>query len=98
MKLNLARLASIKTTLEAVAQFDDLIEYYSHDLPGPAYLTVKRRDAVDMDIQIDRKLMLELIKTQRDQYIKHLEDRFDGFEYDPDAKWTGDEKAVDQVA
>jgi hypothetical protein len=36
--------------------------------------------------------MVETFKAQIASYVKHLEERFDGFEYDPEAKWTGDEK------
>ena len=88
MKLNLARLNSIAITLEAIEKMERLIEIYSEDKPGPAYLLVN--DSVEL--QIDRKLMVETLKAQIASYVKHLEERFDGFEYDPDAKWTGDEK------
>lgn len=88
MKLNLARLNSIAITLEAIEKMERLIEIYSEDKPGPAYLLAY--DSVEL--QIDRKLMVETLKAQIASYVKHLEERFDGFEYDPEAKWTGDEK------
>lgn len=90
MKLNLARLNSIAITLEAIEKMERLIEIYSEDKPGPAYLLAKRVGDDSVELQIDRKLMVETLKAQIASYVKHLEERFDGFEYDPDAKWNGD--------
>jgi len=92
MKLNLARLNSISITLEAIEKMEHLIEVYSEDKPGPAYLLAKPVGHSNVDLQIDRKLIVEVLKAQIMSHVKHLEERFDGFEYDPEAKWTGDEK------
>jgi len=92
MKLNLARLNSIAITLDAIEKMERLIYIYSEDKPGPAYLLAKPVGQSSVELQIDRKLMVETLKAQIMSHVKHLEERFEGFEYDPEAKWHGDEK------
>jgi len=89
VKLNLARLRSIKTTMEAIEKIQKLIDFYSEDKAGPAYVTCKNVGHEHIDIQIDRKIMVKTLTEQMNQYILNIEDRY-GFEYDPDADWFGD--------
>ena len=92
MKLNIYRLESIAITLKAIDVIEKAMEWYADTSKvGPAYMTV--RDPVsgeNVELQIDRQEFLELMKSRKEKYIKHLEERFDGFEYDPEAHWTGD--------
>ena len=92
MKLNLARLESIAITLNAISDIEKAMEWYADTSKvGPAYMTVRGPDRRhDVELQIDRQEFLELMKSRKEKYIKHLEERFDGFEYDPEAHWTGD--------
>lgn len=90
-KLNLARINSIQTTMEAIEQIEKLIEYYSVDKPGPAYLSCNNVNYESFDIQIDRKIMLDALTEQMNKLIVSIEDRY-GFEYDPDAHWAGDDR------
>jgi hypothetical protein len=93
MKLNLKRLKSIETTLEAIESIDKSIEWYKEDLPGPAYMTVTEPCAGQSNtvhFQVDRKDFREFMNQRKKQLIEHLEDRYKGFEYDPDADWKGD--------
>jgi len=89
VKLNLARIASIQTTMEAIEKNRKLIEFYSEDKAGPAYVTCTYVAHEPIDIQIDRKIMVKTLTEQMNQYILNIEDRY-GFEYDTDAEWFGD--------
>ena len=95
MKLNLKRLNSISTTLEAIDEIDKALEMYVDDLPGPAYMDVRHPRAPgtgSIQIQFDRTHFRKFMNERKQELIKNLEDRFDGFEYDPEASWTGDKK------
>jgi len=94
MKMNLARLNSIQTTLEAIQDIDEALEWYKEDKPGPAYMKVRNpkhsSDATDM--QFDRELFRRFMNEHKQQLIRSLEERFEGFEYDPEADWKGDKE------
>lgn len=89
VKLNLARLRSIQTTMEAIERIEQLIEYYGEDKPGPAYITCKKDIGDCVDVQIDRKIMINALEGQLNKLILSVEDRY-GFEYDSNAPWNGD--------
>jgi len=90
-KLNLARINSIQTTMEAIEELEKLIEYYSVDKPGPAYVSCNNVNHVSVDIQIDRKIMVDALTDLMNKLIVNIEERY-GFEYDPDAHWAGDDR------
>jgi hypothetical protein len=94
MKLNLARLDSIAITLNAVAEIEKAMEWYADTSKvGPAYMSVRAPvsgESISIDVQVDRQEFLEFMKARKEKLIKHLEERFDGFEYDPEADWAGD--------
>jgi len=94
MKMNLARLKAIETTLQAIEDIDKALELYSQDLPGPAYLVVKKAHALKspIEIQFEREHFRQFMNERKQELIKNLEDRFDGFEYDSEASWSGDKK------
>lgn len=94
MKLNLARLHSIENTLKAIENCNQAIEWYKDTTKaGPAYITVKDPSMQKAtDIQLSRECLIELIESHRDWLIQNLEDRFEGFEYDPNAPWHGDKE------
>ena len=97
MKLNLGRLQSIETTLKAIADIENAMAWYEDtSKTGPAYMKVKNPVSNMMDhaleIQIDRQDFLDLMELRKEQLIRNLEERFDGFEYDPDAYWAGDNR------
>lgn len=91
MKLNTARLNSIAITLEAIDKIDEALKWYE-DRGGPAYMTVSPPAGASKSIalQFDHEHFREFMKFRKTQLIRHLEERFDGFEYDPEAHWTGD--------
>jgi hypothetical protein len=92
MKLNLERLNNIQGTLGAIKDFEKAMNWYGDTTKaGPAYLIVKEPGGTDyINLQIDRQTFLDIMREQKAKYIRHLEERFDGFEYDPDAHWSGD--------
>lgn len=91
MKLNLDRLHSIQTTLEAIADMETAMEWYSNTTKaGPAYLRVEHSGKGEVKFQMDRVDFLALMESEKDKLIRHLEHRFKGFEYDPNASWKGD--------
>lgn len=91
MKLNLARLNSIKHTLEAIEQIDQALEWYKDAKPGPAYMSVSPPGSNEViSLQFEREHFRKFMTERRAYLIQHLEERFDGFEYDADADWTGD--------
>lgn len=93
MKLNLARLNSIQVTLKAIQDIDEALEWYREDKPGPAYVKVQNPyDGSAVHAQFDRDEFREFMNERKQKLIRHLEERFEGFEYDPKADWTGDEK------
>lgn len=89
VKLNLACIRSIQTTMEAIERTQKLIDFYSEDKAGPAYVTCNNVGHESIDIQIDRKTMVIALKTQINQFVRSIEERY-GFVYDPDAHWAGD--------
>lgn len=92
MKLNLSRTEAIAVTLKAVEDIDRALSWYKDDLPGPGYVRVRQPLCRDnfVDIQLEREVLREALENQKQRLIQQLEDRFEGFEYDPDAEWTGD--------
>ena len=96
MKLNLDRLRSIQVTLEAIRDVDNIIKHYE-DLTksDPVYCSVET-GYCNIEMQFDRAMFNTLIRTHKQNLINHLEDRFDGFEYDPDADWTGDHRQEEE--
>jgi hypothetical protein len=92
MKLNLDRLNSISHTLRAIADIEEAMSWYADTSKvGTAYMTVKSPCAGGgVDIQVDRTVFLELAQNLKQELISNLEQRFDGFEYDPEAPWSGD--------
>ena len=96
MKINLARLRSIEMTLKALADIEKTMAWYEDtSKAGPAYIAVKDPTGLakpTVDLQIDRQDFLDLMELRKEQLIRHLEERFDGFEYDPDADWAGDNR------
>lgn len=93
VKLNLARINSIRTTMEAIERTQKLIDFYSEDKSGPAYVTCKNVVHENVELQIDRKIMVNALTEQMNKLILSIEDRY-GFEYDPDADWIGDKREV----
>ena len=97
MKLNLDRLETIGTTLEAISDIETALKWYEKDLPGPAYIEVRhpQNNNWTAKVQFERKHFREFMEERRRQLIQHLEERFEGFEYDPDAPWAGDSETVE---
>lgn len=95
MKLNLKRLNSIKTTLQAIDEIEKALEMYVDDFPSPVHMFVQHPSAPgtgSIQIQFDRTHFRKFMNERKQELIKHLEDRFEGFEYDPEASWVGDKE------
>ena len=91
MKLNLQRLKSIQTTLGAIEDINKAINWYKEDVAGPAYMNVSTPGSNEVVyLQFDRNHFHEFMTARRDHLINHLQERFEGFEYDPEAHWSGD--------
>lgn len=88
MKLNLDRLKSIETTLEAIDRIERMLKSYCEDSPGPVYMIVETSDREQREpIQFSREHFREFMNQRKQQLIQHLEERFEGFEYDASASW-----------
>lgn len=92
MKLNTARLNSIAITLEAIDKIEEALKWYDEVGGGPAYMTVTppAGGSKSIALQFEREHFRAFMLFRKAQLIRHLEERFDGFEYDPAAPWTGD--------
>jgi hypothetical protein len=70
---NRTALINIPLTIKAIDDFDDLINYYSVDKPGPAYCTFKYIDGTgESSVQIDRPTVVETLKSQRQKLVDYL--------------------------
>ena len=67
-------------TIKAVETLDDLITYYSLEVPGPAYLKVKFH-MNEPEFQLNRSVILPALRAQRKIYTDLLADA--GIEYNP---------------
>ncbi len=68
-------------TIEAIETLDDLITYYSLEVPGPAYLKVKIH-MNEPEIQLNRSVILPALRAQRKIYVDYLASA--GIEYNPE--------------
>ena len=93
MKMNLTRLQNIAVTLGSIAEIEKCLEWYADTSKvDPAYVSVRAPAGLleAIALQIDRQDFVDFMQSQKEKLIKNLEDRFDGFQYDPDAQWSGD--------
>jgi hypothetical protein len=72
LKENATAICNLKGTIEALETLDTLIENYSEDLPGPAYLMCEY--VGDVRIQLERDIMINALKAQRNRLIADLAD------------------------
>lgn len=69
LKENYVGLINLKGTIDAIQSLDELIEYYSVDKPGPAYVTFNHIGSGPIDVQFDRQVMLATLKVQRQKLV-----------------------------
>lgn len=67
---NRTALVNIAGTIDALENLELLIKTYSEDKPGPAY--VRCAYVGDIDIQIDRAIMVTALEAQRQRLISYL--------------------------
>lgn len=72
LKDNRTALFNIDSTIEALEKLDILIEHFSVDIPGPAYLTIQHVHLTNNSIQIDRKIFLPVLTQQRQNLVEYL--------------------------
>lgn len=72
LKDNKTALINLSVTIEAIEKFDILIEHYSEDKPGPAYIQMKHVPHTNVDVQIDRQLMVVALVAQRQKLIDYM--------------------------
>lgn len=65
-------------TIKAIETLDDLITYYSLDVPSPAYLKVKYA-MNEPELQLNRDIILPALRAQRKIYVDYLTNA--GIEY-----------------
>ena len=65
-------LMNLNRTIGALDDLESLIEYYSEDVPGPAYATIDCGPVRSFQVQIDRPFMVEALKKQRAKLIDYL--------------------------
>jgi len=75
------QLRTLHITFDGVAKLDELINEYSRDVPGPAYITAKFGGYDQgIDLQIDRKIFVVALQAQRTELIDYLYEL--GIDYD----------------
>jgi hypothetical protein len=73
LKDNRVALMNLHTTIQAVENLDALIENYSTDSQGPAYVTFDYYRAGDTKVQFDREIMVIALTAQRARLTAYLE-------------------------
>jgi hypothetical protein len=68
---NRTSLMNLGLTITELEKFNELIDCYSKNLPGPAYLTV-RFSSDNHEIQIDRAVFRTALEAQRNELVKYL--------------------------
>lgn len=68
---NKTALCCLPVTISALERLDKLIEIYSDDKPGPAYVKFVYI-AMDDTMQIDRPFMVAALKAQRQKLVDYL--------------------------
>lgn len=66
-------LINLKYTIDALETIDILIDEYSIDKPGPAYVEFKNLFGAPVSTQFDRTIMVEALKSQRQKLVGYLE-------------------------
>jgi hypothetical protein len=70
---NRTQLMNMKTTIDALDEFDTLIKYYSVDKPGPAYCKFSYVDGIgECSVQIDRSIVVPTLQAQRQKLVDYL--------------------------
>lgn len=72
LKDNKTALYNLSGTIEALERFDLLIEFYSEDKPGPAYTAFSNVHITDLEVQFDRKIIVDALKAQRKTLVDYL--------------------------
>lgn len=65
-------LSNLHVTIHALKNFNQLINYYSEDAPGPAYLTARIKYNNGIDFQVDREIIITALKAQRQKLVDYL--------------------------
>lgn len=65
-------LSNLHVTIDALKNFNQLINYYSEDMPGAAYLIAKINYNNNIDFQVDRKIIVTALKAQRQKLVDYL--------------------------
>jgi hypothetical protein len=66
-------LHNLPLTIAALENIDDLIEHYSVDLPGPAYVVFDGYSTGNTRMQFDREIMVYALDCQRAKLTAYLE-------------------------
>lgn len=65
-------LSNLHVTIDTLKNFNQLINYYSEDMPGAAYLIAKINYNNNIDFQVDRKIIVTALKAQRQKLVDYL--------------------------
>ena len=69
---NRIALMNLGLTIRTLDELEELIEYYSEDKPGPAYLHIDCGPIRRYEVQLDRPFIVEALKKQRDKRVEYL--------------------------
>jgi hypothetical protein len=73
LKTHKAALVNLEGTINALINFNRLIDAYSVDKPGPAYVKFDHVLGHGLvDVQINRAIVLPALKAQREELVKYL--------------------------
>lgn len=70
LKDNRTALVNLGSTLVAIDDITKLIDIYSENKPGPAYIRCVHEG--NLDIQIDRTIMVTTLEAQRTRLVSYL--------------------------
>jgi hypothetical protein len=72
VKTNYTALFNLPVTIQAIKDLDIIIEHFSEDKVGPAYVSFKYLSHTANETQIERSFMLTALKAQRQRLVDYL--------------------------
>ena len=73
LKTHKTTLINLECTINALININRLIDVYSADKPGPAYVKFDRGLGHGLvDVQINRAIIVPALKAQREELVKYL--------------------------
>lgn len=73
LRENRVALMNLPGTVQAMEELEALIDFYSENKPGPAYVSFLHVDGPgQVEVQIDRKIILPALQAQHRKFVEYL--------------------------